>query len=410
MTRHERPTGATRAGTADQRTVRQHNLATVAQLVRSGDAQTRRDIGELLGLNKVTVSSLVGELISRGLIQQSVPDDSRGVGRPSAVLGVDATANTSIVVEILPAAVTVTTWSLALTQRTIKTLAVEPADAGPTKTINRIATEVRRALVHAQAQHSYVVGIAVALPGVIESAVGSVRLSGPLGWTDVALRDLLVAKIGADCPPVHVERLANMATVAEWRDIPGCSSLVYLDEGSAGLGVGVVVENGLLTGYRGRAGELLFPARTNLAKLFRLDDLGLDALLDDQQRSPGTEVDPSKLSARTRASLERLAEAVADCLSTLVALLDPELVVLGGHFTTLAPYLGPPLRRTLDAKLARVWQSEIPVHFGSHGTSAARLGAATILADAAFAQLTQAPAASATDASLSSFLGARSQA
>jgi predicted NBD/HSP70 family sugar kinase len=413
MTRVDRPTGVSRTATADQRTVRLHNLAAVAHLVRSGQARTRREIGELLGLNKVTVSSLVVDLIGRGLIQQTVPDDIRGVGRPSAVLGVDDVANTSIVVEILPAAVTVTTWSLSLVERTQRTIAIRPAEVGPDRTIARIATEVRRALSTARDHHERVVGVAVALPGVIESGEGRVRLSGPLGWSDVPLRERLVARIGADCPPIQIERSANMATVAEWRDIPGCSSLVYLDEGSAGLGIGLVVENRLLTGYRGRAGELLFPSRTDLARLFRLDDLGLEALLDtdsSQARPAGTRDAQPQLSAGTQAALERLAEAVAECLATLVALLDPELVVLGGHFTTLGQYLGPLLRHALDAKLARVWQSEIPVHFGVHGVRAARLGAATILADSAFAQLAPDSAVNGSDAPLSGFLRAGGQA
>lgn len=400
MTNDALPQGAATKVSGDQRMVRQHNLAAVAQLVRSGTGYTRRDVGELLNLNKVTVSSLVGELIERGLLQQGVPDDVRGIGRPSAVLSVEEIRHLSIVIELLPSAVTATTWSLSLAERSSRTIAVSPSEAGPTRTIGRIATELRRALARATDAGQLVVGVVVALPGVIESEAGQVRLSGPLGWSDVPLREMLMAKVGTHCPPVRVERAANMATLAEWRNLPGCSSLVYLDEGSAGLGVGVVVENQLLSGHRGRAGELLFSS-SNLAAKFRLDDLGLDALLrrdgrDDpagQLPAPNPAKDDSApeplpvLSAGTMAAVDRLAESVADYLSTLVALLDPELVLLGGHFTTLAPYLGPTLRRSLDARLSRVWQSEIPIHFGVYGTRAARLGAATVSADGEFARL-----------------------
>lgn len=366
--------------------VRQHNLAAVAGLVRSGPGYTRRDVGELLNLNKVTVSSLVGELITRGLLQQAVPDDARGVGRPSAVLSVDDVRYESIVVELLPSSVTVSTWSLALTQRTSRTLEISPAQLGPARTITRVATDLRRTLAAAQRRGTQVVGMVIALPGVIESGVGHVRLSGPLGWSDVDLRARLVGKVGAGCPPVHVERSVTMATLAEWRNLPGSSSLIYLDEGSAGLGVGVVVENRLLSGHRGRAGELLF-AHSNLAAQFRLDDLGLDALLRQDDHGDADRPRAAELPRRTRAAVDRLAESVADYLSTLVALLDPELVLLGGHFTTLAPYLGPTLRRSLDAKLSRVWQSEIPIQFGAYGVTATAIGAATVAADKEFARL-----------------------
>jgi predicted NBD/HSP70 family sugar kinase len=395
------PHGTAAKVSGDQRMVRQHNLAAVARLVRSGTGHTRRDVGELLNLNKVTVSSLVGELIDRGLLEQNVPDDARGVGRPSAVLSVDETRHLAIVVELLPSTVTVTTWSLSLSERSSRTIAISPTELGPARTISRVATELRRTLARADDSGQQVVGVVVALPGVIESDAGHVRLSGPLGWHDVALRDRLMARVGAECPPVRIERAANMATVAEWRNLPGCSSLIYLDEGSAGLGVGVVVEDRLLSGHRGRAGELLFSS-SNLAAKFRLDDLGLDALLrrtdngtDFIGASPTSTAKPASstpaigqaLTAKTRAAVDRLAESVADYLSTLVALLDPELVLLGGHFTTLAPHLGPTLRRSLDARLSRVWQTEIPIHFGVYGPRAARLGAATVAADQEFGRL-----------------------
>ena len=62
--------------------VRRHNLALVTSRLRATGARSRATIAAQTGLNRATVSSLVAELVERGLVAEGVT--ARGaVGRPS---------------------------------------------------------------------------------------------------------------------------------------------------------------------------------------------------------------------------------------------------------------------------------------------------------------------------------------
>src|SRR3712207_2674062 len=73
---------------ADQTSLRRANLGLVLRSLRDEGPRSRARLAADLGLNKATVSSLVGELIERGLAREGSPE--RGaVGRPGTVVEVN---------------------------------------------------------------------------------------------------------------------------------------------------------------------------------------------------------------------------------------------------------------------------------------------------------------------------------
>src|SRR5690242_140606 len=79
--------GAGRAP-ADFSDVRATNLAVVLGYVRANAPCSRADIAASTGLNKATVSSLVGELIDRRLLRETGLTERR-IGRPATMIVVD---------------------------------------------------------------------------------------------------------------------------------------------------------------------------------------------------------------------------------------------------------------------------------------------------------------------------------
>jgi hypothetical protein len=69
----------------DQTLLREINLSTVLRRLQEGAPLSRARLANLTGLNKTTVSSLVEELIDRGLVHQ-VGLDTSGGGRPATLL------------------------------------------------------------------------------------------------------------------------------------------------------------------------------------------------------------------------------------------------------------------------------------------------------------------------------------
>ena len=68
---------------ANQRSVRRHNLGVVLRHVADHGPRSRAAIAQETGLNKTTVSSLVGELIDFGLVRETEVELRGTVGRPA---------------------------------------------------------------------------------------------------------------------------------------------------------------------------------------------------------------------------------------------------------------------------------------------------------------------------------------
>ena len=160
-----------------------------------------------------------------------------------------------------------------------------------------------------------------------------------------------------------VDTDANLAALAEHRHgrYAGVTDLVHLT-GEVSVGAGVLAGGRLLRGSRGHAGELghlcLDPAgppcpcgrRGCLAALTALPAV-VDRLLPDAgQDGPVTdylpEIDRIVASARqddpaVLAGLAEIGRHLGHGASILANLLNPEVIVLGGYFVTLAPWLLP---------------------------------------------------------------------
>ncbi len=75
----------TRPATADQALVRKHNTAVILDCLRLNAPLSRADISNRTGLNRSTVSSIVNEHVSHGLVRETEHQKSR-VGRPGILL------------------------------------------------------------------------------------------------------------------------------------------------------------------------------------------------------------------------------------------------------------------------------------------------------------------------------------
>ena len=73
---------------ADQATVRRLNLSLLLHNLAAGGARSRARLAEDTGLTKATVSSLVAELIDRGLVMEGTVERS-GLGRPGRTVELD---------------------------------------------------------------------------------------------------------------------------------------------------------------------------------------------------------------------------------------------------------------------------------------------------------------------------------
>ncbi|MBB3999530.1 ROK family protein [Aureimonas pseudogalii] len=97
--------------------------------------------------------------------------------------------------------------------------------------------------------------VGIGIPGAFDAARGTVLDIPALpGWTDIPLSDIVEARTGL---PTVLENDAKIAALGEWRSGGGrgLANFAYVTV-STGIGGGIVLENRLIRGHRGLAGEV----------------------------------------------------------------------------------------------------------------------------------------------------------
>jgi predicted NBD/HSP70 family sugar kinase len=374
--------------TANNGSVRRRNLGAVLTHVHRAARLSRADLTALTGLNRSTVGVLVAELAELGLVSEGDPIPRGTPGRPSpAVDPADGVAVLGVDVGVAVMRFAVSGVGGALRGR----LEVERATSrrDPEGTADDVAALVRCAL--ADLRDRPVAAIGVAVPGVVRRQDGLVRVAANLAWHDVPFAELLAARLGPDGPPVLLGNDAELGAVAEHLRGAGrgVDDLLYL-VGGVGLGGGIIAGGqpfGGATGYAGEVGHLVVdPAGHDCTCGGRgclETQVGLRALLrrlgrDDQ----GEREAVAGLVADAAAGDGDVLAALAECgawlgrgIASLVNVLNPSRVLLGGYLAEVHPHVLPALRRALDHHAQRPNRSVVTVAPAALGRDAVLRGA-----------------------------------
>ena len=239
-----------------------------------------------------------------------------------------------------------------------------------------------------------VAGVGLGVPGLFAPATGVVEgfanLPGP--WPGFPLRDRLAAGLGV---PAVIMNDARAFTLAEGRMGAGrgCATLVGITLGT-GVGGGVLIDGRLHLGHWGIGGEIGHAlvedgddaalcgcgARGCLEAYLRADVLSAQAGRADAEEvyAGAREGDPACVAAVARAC-RHLSAAIA----SLVNVLGPERVVIGGGVAAAGESLLAPLRSAVHRRLRLVPGRDVEIVPAVLGAMAGAMGAAVASADAA---------------------------
>ncbi len=322
--------------------VRRHNLSVILGLVHRSRGLSRSQLTRQTGLNRSTVAALVAELVDRELVVEAEPDSSNQVGRPSPMVRPHPRA-VGIAINPEIDAVTIGVIGLGGTVlRRIRQATGHPPTVGEAVGISAGAIEAMRGELDSYS----IVGIGVAVPGLVRTQDGLVRLAPHLGWEDEPFADLLREATGY---PVLAANDAHLGVLAEstFGAGRGVTDMIYLNGGASGIGGGIIAAGSPLGGVAGYAGELghtqvnsagivchcgaVGCLETEVRRERLLALLGLtDADADQFEAALVASTDPAVLGEVHR-QLGFLAVALRNAINTL----NPELIVLGGFLGSL---------------------------------------------------------------------------
>ena len=332
---------AGRGNSNDQ--VRRHNLSVVLELVHQGRGLSRSQLTRQTGLNRSTVAALVAELVDRELVIESEPDSSKQVGRPSPIVRPSVnTVGIAINPEVDAITIGVVTLGGTVLKRVRYATDHPPSVAEAVSICAAVIAGMRPELDTLYRT----VGIGVAVPGLVRTEDGLVRLAPHLGWEDEPLAALLADATGY---PVLAANDAHLGTMAEstFGAGRGLSDLIYLNGGASGIGGGIISGGNPLGGIAGYAGELghtlvnsggvrchcgaMGCLETEVRRERLLHLVGLkDADVDELEAAMLASGEPSVL-----AEVHRQLDFLAIALRNAINILNPQLIVLGGFLSTL---------------------------------------------------------------------------
>jgi predicted NBD/HSP70 family sugar kinase len=391
------------AGPVRHARMRERNLGVVLAEVVRHQPVTRARLADLTGFTKTTVSNLLAVLADAGLVRDGGLVHEGERGRPGVAVSVDGDGTAGLGLEINVDYLAACVIDLGRRVRHRHLVAADNRGRSAEAVIEALARLAEQALASATEQGLIVAGAVVALPGLLDRERGLLRRAPNLGWTDAPAGDLLRAGLPPLRLPADQDNEANLAALGELWFGAGrqLGDFVHVS-GEIGIGAGIVVDGRVFRGAHGYAGELghfvVEPGGALCACGGRgcleqtagqeaiLRAAGLTELIATS--AAGTDGSLSALitlleagDARALAAVTRAGEALGSTLASVVNLLDPDTVVLGGIFSPLAPWARPAVERALAEGSGTLRGSVPPVVVSSLAGGAAVLGAAGLVLD-----------------------------
>jgi predicted NBD/HSP70 family sugar kinase len=370
--------------------LRELNRLRVVESVRSGRAVTRGDIARETGLSRSTVSSLVGELTTQGVIVEHEDAAPSSGGRPPVLLSLNPRVGLVVGVHFDHPRVRVAVADLA---HAILAEADEPIDVDhdAVASLDSAARLVERVLSDVGATAGDVLGVGVAVSGPIDRVTTRVGASAILpDWQGVDVAAELHTRLGI---PVHIDNDANLGALAEsiLGAGRGASEVVYVMVAS-GVGSGLILDGRPYRGARGLAGELGHVLVDESGPMCRCGNrgcletfVGAGALIELLRPAHG-ELTLEQIVALAREgdpACERVlgdaARVIGRTLAATCNQLNPERIVVGGEMAEAGGALLDPLRAAVRHFALRPAADEIDVVAGQLGERAEILGALALV-------------------------------
>ncbi|MCK1818202.1 ROK family transcriptional regulator [Streptomyces sp. XM83C] len=332
---------------ASPSTARAINDRLALRLLQQEGPLTAAQLKQLTGLSRPSVADLVERLTAAGLVQVVGEAGEQRRGPNARLYGIVADRAHLAALDVRTEGVAVVVSDLVG-----RVLAEDSApiagESGTEPAVEQAVALVERAAEEAGAKELHTVGIGA--PGLIDPATGELRDTAALPeW-----HRRLVAALQQRLPDarVSVENETNLAALAEQRDGAARDRdtfvLLWLGHGT---GAAVVLDGTLRRGASGGTGEIGFlpvpgtgalPAATDCSGGFHA--LAGSQAVADLAAEHGLTATPTggepRAAALVRAAvrlgtagafLDALADRVAIGVASVVAVLDPGCVVLGGE-------------------------------------------------------------------------------
>lgn len=262
-------------------------------------------------------------------------------------------------------------------------------------------------LVAAAAEHGSLAGIGICAPGPLNPETGFIfNPTNMPGWVNIPLAEEVSRRFGLPC---RVENDANGAGLGEATFGAGRGfQRVFYATISTGIGTGIIFDGRVYHGKNGAAGEgghvsidYRSPTVCNCGSLGCIEALASGSAIARRARAVAGEHPETKMlsiaGSAERITAETVARAAAQgdpvaarlieetgemlgaWLGSVVSLLDPDIIIIGGGVSRIGEPLFSKMRQTMPRRTINSFASQTPIVPAQLKNDAGIFGAAAVI-------------------------------
>ncbi len=374
-----------RSGQSD---IRRNNLALIMESLALEHPNSRARLALQTGLTKATVSTLVADLIEFGLVREMAKAHDGQLGRPATPLEISGDRVAAIGLEVNVDSLSACLMDISGAVRQMQSFPYEAAGKEPGVVLGRLGEIANDLLAEAERSGLDVVGVAVAVPGLVDQRTGDLRSAPNLDWYDVPVAATLSKLLGAPIP-IFVDNDANLGAIAlQWQRDPDLPKNFAYISGTIGVGAAIVLDGALFHGSHGFGGEFgHMVVDVNGPKCSCGNQGCLETLVGQPQLRAAAGVDGQRWleeltrrleagDAKALAAVSNMGTMLAAGIVSLVNLFDPSAIILGGYFADLIEWMRDPLDDALEHRTLGSSWATIDLSASTLGRSATVIGGA----------------------------------
>jgi N-acetylglucosamine repressor len=352
-----------KAQAARLNTIRDINRQIVLNYVREREPISRAEIARETALQRSTISAIVEDLKSEGLVEEVGEGESTGGRRPT-MLKLRAAEPIALGVSITP-----TCTTIAISDLAGRVIDQEEFLTDSDQTLNQVITVIRQFTARYKGS---IEGVGVSLPGLVDPSTGTALYIPYFLWRDLPISEMISSAVEL---PVVIDNDANAVALAElWFGRPEVNDardfiLVLVAEG---VGTGIIFDGQVYRGQGGAAGEFghmvigtgapvpcscgsdhcweaFSSERSAIARYLKLAGASANSritFIELVDRALGGE-------ANAKAALMETARNLGVGISNLIIGFSPEAVVVGGEIARAWDLIESALTETIEQSVRR---------------------------------------------------------
>jgi glucokinase len=368
-------TSTPKSRTIAQAEMRTINRSAVLEFLRQAKSTSRTEIARQLQISMPTAMRIIDQLITEGLVQYTGEKES-GKGRSRELLAIDTANNLVIGIDLHSGGLTGCIASIGgeLLQLFNKAAVWQSAE----ENFQTLVGFIKQIIVQPLAPYQRILGITIAVPGIVEYYNGNISVAPSLDWYNFPLLSRLEPLFTL---PILIENDVNLAMLGEhwFGAAAGVEDALLLSIGR-GIGAGILLDGKLHRGFRGASGEVgyLLSCTSELNQQYpgygalemTTSERGILQRAKDKCEQYGLPFnvnwdsqDIFQAARQGKGWALEVVDAIVDTLSLVIANLsvcfDPALILLGGKIAQSSDLLLEPIRQRLQGVIPHVPTLEI---------------------------------------------------